>query len=515
MIQVGPPPSKACSSQAGAFVDARRTTAAQSALVSLSASSSTRAAVPCSAPQRLQTTSRSYCCWCARRVQPSLHLDDVTTCLRLRSIQAPDITDGWSNTNGDSIINFVFVNPRIPPLFWKLINSKAEAHTAEYIAGTIWSTILEFESVIGSGKVTSVVTDNAANMKKAWRLVRKQRVELREDCSLSLVYHQFSWLCKHPVYTESLDGCSVLLQAEVLGLINARRDKICTPKVKIAYLLDQTKTMYVPNAQLAQDLQLIPAELAEKFHKQLQDFVLVKSAWKGKLREDNIAYSPIAWCIHGFIHTKLRNRLTPERVNKLVFVYTNIALKSEVNHILYQLYPDAYDDSDISDESDDEEDENVASNYQRATTTAMTTESEEKEDGETIQEAAVQVQNMFQTPPLPQSGTGQIISSRKRSQVSHALSSLTTVTNASMSDLVGPTLSMEVVLPTYSVQEAVEAEDKDSMLDTFTSTVTLVKTILPGLILLIIVACSKWAAVSSSGAAHKRKLEAQRYGSVI
>ncbi|EGZ25984.1 hypothetical protein PHYSODRAFT_484496 [Phytophthora sojae] len=460
------------------------------------------------------------------------------------------ITDGSSNTNGDSIINF-------------------------------------FESVIGSGKVTSVVTDNAANMKKAWRLVRKQRVGLvctgytthgmnllmkdifnldffkdvldrakqlvrffkdhrglwsrfrdlqkalrkkgekrrrlslpvptrwythekcvanvfhnkdiiaaifsdtallknykgasldealvifrdddfwqktavvlkliqpvnkclaafeRDACSLSLVYHQFSWLCKHPVYTEPLDDCSVLLQAEVLGLINARRGKICTPTVKIAYLLDQTKTMYDPNdlevkalindaAQLAQDLQLVPTELAEKFHKQLQDFVLMKSAWTGKSREDNNAYSPIAWwsletsntyalvqefaklllyiptssasserswSIHGFIHTKLRNRLTPERVNKLVFVYTNIARKSEVNHILYQLYPDAYDDSDISDESEDEEDENVASNHHRAAVTAITSECEEKEAGEVVQEAAAPAQNMFRTPPASQ-----------------------------------------------------------------------------------------------------------------
>ncbi|GMF42331.1 unnamed protein product [Phytophthora fragariaefolia] len=325
------------------------------------------------------------------------------------------ITDGWSNKNGDSIVNFVLVNPRIPPLFWKSINSKADGHTAEYIAGTIWSTILEFESIIGSGKVTSVVTGSAANMKKAWRLVRKQRVNL---------------VCT---------GCTAH---------GAQADKCpwrqnCTPTVQMAYLLDQTKTIYDLNdlevkplikdaMQLAQDLQLIPAGLAKKFHKQLQFFVLVKSAWTGKLREDNNAYSPIAWwpfetsktyalvrefatlllyiptssasserswSTHGFIHTKLRNPLTPERVNKLVFVYTNIARKSEVNHIVYQLYPDAHDDSDISDESDEEEDENVASNYQRETATAMTTESEEKEDGDTIREAAVQAQNMFQTPP--------------------------------------------------------------------------------------------------------------------
>ncbi|KAG6943474.1 hypothetical protein JG687_00018438, partial [Phytophthora cactorum] len=69
------------------------------------------------------------------------------------------------------------------------------------------------------------------------------------------------------------------------------------------------------------------------------------------------ASSERSWSIHGFIHTKLRNRLTPERVNKLVFVYTNIARKSEVNHIMYQFFPDACDDSDSSDSGDDSEDD--------------------------------------------------------------------------------------------------------------------------------------------------------------
>eukprot|EP00644_Phytophthora_capsici_P014742 jgi/Phyca11/49573/gw1.53.317.1 len=86
------------------------------------------------------------------------------------------ITDGWTDTNGDGIINFVFVNPRTPPIFWKSINTKAEVHSAEYIASTIWTTILEFEAEVGEGKVTAVVTDNASNMKKAWKLVRKNRV---------------------------------------------------------------------------------------------------------------------------------------------------------------------------------------------------------------------------------------------------------------------------------------------------------------------------------------------------
>ncbi|RLN51322.1 hypothetical protein BBJ29_005118 [Phytophthora kernoviae] len=84
-----------------------------------------------------------------------------------------------------------------------------------------------------------------------------------------------------------------------------------------------------------------------------------------------------------------------------------------------------------------------------------------------------------------ESGTGQTMRARKRSQISYALAASTSVSNASMSDLLWPTLPTEVVLPTYWVQEAGEATD--SLLDTFKSTLTLVKTFLPGLIVLIIV----------------------------
>ncbi|EEY67638.1 uncharacterized protein PITG_18141 [Phytophthora infestans T30-4] len=86
-----------------------------------------------------------------------------------------------------------------------------------------------------------------------------------------------------------------------------------------------------------------------------------EDTWKGTERLDNNRFSPLSWwslpdtkyrlvqsfaklllsiptssasserswSIHGFIYTKLRNRLTPERVSRLVFVYTNIARKTE------------------------------------------------------------------------------------------------------------------------------------------------------------------------------------------
>ncbi|ETM98159.1 hypothetical protein PPTG_19771 [Phytophthora nicotianae INRA-310] len=82
-----------------------------------------------------------------------------------------------------------------------------------------------------------------------------------------------------------------------------------------------------------------------------------------------------------------------------------------------------------------------------------------------------------------------------------------------MSDVLWPTLPTEVVLPTYWVQEAGEA--KDSVLDTFKSTLTLVKTFLPGLIVLIIVGVIEVGGGVFLWRRHKQRLEMVRYGSVI
>ncbi|CEG42484.1 croquemort-like mating protein [Plasmopara halstedii] len=84
-----------------------------------------------------------------------------------------------------------------------------------------------------------------------------------------------------------------------------------------------------------------------------------------------------------------------------------------------------------------------------------------------------------------EAGTGLTLRVRKRSQISFAVAGSSAVSNASMSDLVWPTLQTEVILPTYWVEEAAEA--KDSILDKFKSTLTFVKTFLPALIVLIVV----------------------------
>jgi hypothetical protein len=134
-----------------------------------------------------------------------------------------------------------------------------------------------------------------------------------------------------------------------------------------------SKKMIDAATSLARDLHMLDTENEDAIHEQLQEFVLDKGNWQAEERRSNGRYNPLnwwglpstkyellqhfakvllsvptssasserSWSIHAFIHTKLRNRLTPERVNKLVFVYTNIARRAEVNHIMFELFPDA------------------------------------------------------------------------------------------------------------------------------------------------------------------------------
>lgn len=73
--------------------------------------------------------------------------------------------DGWSNIRNESIVNIVVSTPQ--PFFIKSIDTKANAHTSEYIAEIMLESIEQY----GSQKFAGVVTDNAKNMRKAGEIV--------------------------------------------------------------------------------------------------------------------------------------------------------------------------------------------------------------------------------------------------------------------------------------------------------------------------------------------------------
>jgi hypothetical protein len=84
------------------------------------------------------------------------------------------VTDGWTDTNGSSIINFMVVAPGLPSLFWSSWSTRSKKHTARYLAGEIEKVIegVEHET---TAQVVGVVTDNAKNMRSATNQVQSRR----------------------------------------------------------------------------------------------------------------------------------------------------------------------------------------------------------------------------------------------------------------------------------------------------------------------------------------------------
>jgi hypothetical protein len=76
------------------------------------------------------------------------------------------LSDGWTDINGTALINILFTTPE--PVFYTSIDSKLERHTGEYICSILSQAIDE----VDQDKITAVITDNAANMKLAWRLLK-------------------------------------------------------------------------------------------------------------------------------------------------------------------------------------------------------------------------------------------------------------------------------------------------------------------------------------------------------
>jgi hypothetical protein len=78
------------------------------------------------------------------------------------------VSDGWTDNTGNSIINVLFCTPK--PFFFKSVTSNCESHTGEYISNILIGAI----DSVGHKKICAVVTDNAANMKNAWKILQEK-----------------------------------------------------------------------------------------------------------------------------------------------------------------------------------------------------------------------------------------------------------------------------------------------------------------------------------------------------
>ncbi|XP_034231399.1 LOW QUALITY PROTEIN: uncharacterized protein LOC117639638 [Thrips palmi] len=103
--------------------------------------------------------------------------DDVMVSAKKNKIKAAPciaiISDGWTNNRNESLINFLLTTPL--PVFFKSITPGKDKETASYIGKEIINVI---DEVVSDGTdvklIFIVITDNAANMRAAWDIVREK-----------------------------------------------------------------------------------------------------------------------------------------------------------------------------------------------------------------------------------------------------------------------------------------------------------------------------------------------------
>lgn len=78
------------------------------------------------------------------------------------------MTDGWTNTRGEGVVNFVVSTPE--PIFLKSVEPGVEKEDANYMFREMKKVIKE----VGVAKTTLIMTDNAAVMRLMWKKIREK-----------------------------------------------------------------------------------------------------------------------------------------------------------------------------------------------------------------------------------------------------------------------------------------------------------------------------------------------------
>jgi len=78
------------------------------------------------------------------------------------------ISDGWSNSCDESIINYLLV-AQTEAIFLKSIAIRKNCHTEKYITDEL----IEIISEIGTQNIVAIIIDNARNMKSSWQDIQQ------------------------------------------------------------------------------------------------------------------------------------------------------------------------------------------------------------------------------------------------------------------------------------------------------------------------------------------------------
>ncbi|XP_031327746.1 uncharacterized protein LOC116167597 [Photinus pyralis] len=121
--------------------------------------------------------------------------------------------DGWSNLRNESVINVIITTPR--PLFVKSVLSGTASHTATYLEGIM----LEIIEKYGSHKFSAIVTDNAANMRKAARNIQEKYPHI---VSYGCMAHTLHLMCSDILRVESVEQIIVSVKNIVKTIMSSQ-----------------------------------------------------------------------------------------------------------------------------------------------------------------------------------------------------------------------------------------------------------------------------------------------------
>lgn len=118
-------------------------------------------------------------------------------------------SDGWSNIRGEHLVNFVIKALGHKPIFYKAINTSGKPQTSETISEDIINVLKE----IGVEKFCAVITDNAAVMRKAWKLIETQYPHISANgCSAHVMNLLIKDIMEIPAHKNVLSNAAKIIK---------------------------------------------------------------------------------------------------------------------------------------------------------------------------------------------------------------------------------------------------------------------------------------------------------------
>ncbi|OWY99299.1 hypothetical protein PHMEG_00029717 [Phytophthora megakarya] len=200
----------------------------------------------------------------------------------------------------------------------------------------------------------------------------------RDGCCLSMIYYYIGGLQNHVVYHRDKNDVSASVLTRIRDRIKFRWKSLKCESVLAAFLLDPSKAVDAfedndlddainKSVEFATRVGLPSSVSPATCRRELLGFIRLKKSWSPDEQENNLCDAPLdwwmlkskrfpllydfatrvlslptssaaserSWSVHSFLHNKRRNRLKPERVEKLAFIYSNTGDKGAKSQVHY------------------------------------------------------------------------------------------------------------------------------------------------------------------------------------